>query len=1219
MNDRKLDRLFDRFRKKGDTGALARVFDATASELLGVAVHLVREVGEAEDLLQETFLTAIEKADRYDADRRLVPWLVGILVRHAHNARRRGSRTENAPLPELSAGETPAGSAEHNELTDSISKALSGLPETYRKVLEPYLLRGERAVDIARASGTAPGTVRVQLRRGLDELRRILPAGLTLGTGLLVGGRSLGGVREVVLEEAKRWAQGRMPLGAASVSSTTLLGGLAMSNKLMLAAVALTLVSVLGWVSQWDPLTGIEGLETSRLTSNSALAGDATPSHLTAPSAGTERVREPKTASPKTAGKQPASSAYEARLAGAFGRIVDENGTPIADLPVELFQVSADLFVSNLAAPFQSSFDRGMQALEQNPVVATTKTDDEGHFEFSAALPGNSHALGIDVGGARPSLRILESSLKSGHDTDLGTIRMAAVRSLRGQVLDPNGTPVAGARVRALNLPESLRAFASLRNGSSLLISPGGLPDCVIRPTPAVMAVIDHLPIPTTLTDSEGNFELFGPVAGDLQLYVNHAQHGLAIVSVQGVSTEQTSIRFPLPAPFHGQVLDSEGTPVAGAQVLFGATDDPTDRNPFAVAQGEVLTDSSGRFDFECNGPPMVFVRRNENTPWVTAKPFENGQEIKIAAEWNIRVALTDHAGNPISGAALFLEAQTFLPKMGAIVGVEPGLGTIKELGEGQYEVQRLTPGHFTLRALADGFALFSDVLETTTDAEEFSFELDRCAARQVRVLDASTRAPIERAKVSIQTSGRRGQRLTSGISDSAGSLALTKVPVEGETKLTLAITHPGYASLKLDFNPRLEEPQDVLMSSANEAMFRILAENSAPNESLLVTIEPGIGNDFVSFPSFLLSDTSGNALFEHLQAGNWGYSVSARFLQEDAFGLLNMQKAPTPYAKGKFTVREGQRTIVDVDIAGDLLESSVAADTCGVEGRVSIRNARKLNLQIGIVDEESWESKYEMTPLSTDGSYRFDDMAPGNYRLLVVHVDPTGGTSGLVADCPFRALEDRMVRRDVILEGTSFSIQIQDDSGRPVTDARIFAHSMESETNQAGIPTVLKPGLVEVTVWGTGKFYVRIDSPTAGIFQETITVSGEPDERFEVTLDLGVPCAGTVSVPDASFTGAAHLTANRTSSSVGPVFSANVPIELIDGSAQFNLVGLQAGSYTGYVDLLNGQPSHLSVSFKLSAGGDSALVLKAAQQDDSSPSPTRADDKPTTHANSPN
>ncbi|MGB3967310.1 MAG: sigma factor, partial [Planctomycetota bacterium] len=86
------DRLFRRYRETGDPRLLGRVFDRTAPELLRVALHLTRDRHRAEDALQTTFLTAIEKAQLYDPRRPLLPWLLTILANHARELHRRDRR-----------------------------------------------------------------------------------------------------------------------------------------------------------------------------------------------------------------------------------------------------------------------------------------------------------------------------------------------------------------------------------------------------------------------------------------------------------------------------------------------------------------------------------------------------------------------------------------------------------------------------------------------------------------------------------------------------------------------------------------------------------------------------------------------------------------------------------------------------------------------------------------------------------------------------------------------------------------------------------------------------------------------------------------------------------------------------------------------------------------------------------------------------------------------
>ena len=64
-----------------------------AASLMALASHLVREIDSAEDLVQTTYLVAIERAQAYDPDRDIYPWLAGILVNKARQWNRRTDRT----------------------------------------------------------------------------------------------------------------------------------------------------------------------------------------------------------------------------------------------------------------------------------------------------------------------------------------------------------------------------------------------------------------------------------------------------------------------------------------------------------------------------------------------------------------------------------------------------------------------------------------------------------------------------------------------------------------------------------------------------------------------------------------------------------------------------------------------------------------------------------------------------------------------------------------------------------------------------------------------------------------------------------------------------------------------------------------------------------------------------------------------------------------------
>jgi len=201
LSHRTLERLFLRYRQKGCPRALGRVFDASAPHLLRVAGHLAGNRGEVEDLLQETFLAAIENADGWDEDRPLLPWLFGILANQARRSRR---RTLRSPDPERLPRRAPAPPPEElaqSELRQAVEQALAGLAEPYRRVLTLYLGEGLGAKGVASRLACSPSTVRTQIRRGLARLRKSLPVGAAPAV-IALPRESLEGIRQVVLSEA---------------------------------------------------------------------------------------------------------------------------------------------------------------------------------------------------------------------------------------------------------------------------------------------------------------------------------------------------------------------------------------------------------------------------------------------------------------------------------------------------------------------------------------------------------------------------------------------------------------------------------------------------------------------------------------------------------------------------------------------------------------------------------------------------------------------------------------------------------------------------------------------------------------------------------------------------------------------------------------------------------------------------------------------------------
>ncbi len=247
MSPSPADLAFVRFQTTGRSDALAEVFDLTAADLLRVAAHLAADAHAAEDLVQETFLAAIESRATFTAGEDVAAWLAGILRNRARR-RWRAQAQSVAGAAEATASRSitsdPAAKVLELELTAEVDAAVQQLPETYRPVLRLHLRHGLNSAEIALALDRPAGSVRTQLGRGLARLRARLPRGLAIGAVVLAcAPRGLAALRETVVHAAARIAAP----AATPVAVATLALALALTmKKITLSAAAAALVILAG-------------------------------------------------------------------------------------------------------------------------------------------------------------------------------------------------------------------------------------------------------------------------------------------------------------------------------------------------------------------------------------------------------------------------------------------------------------------------------------------------------------------------------------------------------------------------------------------------------------------------------------------------------------------------------------------------------------------------------------------------------------------------------------------------------------------------------------------------------------------------------------------------------------------------------------------------------------------------------------------------------------
>jgi RNA polymerase sigma-70 factor (ECF subfamily) len=411
---RTVDRAFARFQRTGQAAALALVFDRTAPELLRLARHLAARGVAAEDLLQQTFVTAIEHKAGYDPTQPVLPWLVGILGNHARVARRRQQRAVDAArVRRADDAVDPAHEAAAAELAQELERTIDRLPEPYRPVLRLHLRHGLEPREIARSLERPDGTVRAQLHRGLDALGRLLPAGIGAAAGAHALPGGLASVRATVLQTC-----GGLAGGAWGVATAFWMAIMVFDKKVWAgaaAALVCCVAAVVGFVAAPPPPepAGFAAAEP-------AVGGLVAPVAAEAPRAperAAAAVAEPVVAAPAV--PEPTDA-----FATLCVRIVDRDDTPIAGIGI-------------------GCSPGGVPSLQPMPVLQATDATGQVTFRIE---PGRVYHVEAECAGVLGSVQAASAATT--------TFTTYAVRGVHvtGRVLDADGAAVAGASVLAHGL-----------------------------------------------------------------------------------------------------------------------------------------------------------------------------------------------------------------------------------------------------------------------------------------------------------------------------------------------------------------------------------------------------------------------------------------------------------------------------------------------------------------------------------------------------------------------------------------------------------------------------------------------------------------------------------------------------------------------------------------------------------------------------------------------
>ncbi len=176
--------------KAGDADAFEQLVGQHASGVFALAFRLTEDREEANDITQETFLSAVRGIDSFRGDSELKTWLFRIAINHARNRfrwwkRKRLDRTVSLDEPVGESGATeaefvrdgqadPEQAALARERQTAIARELGRMPHAFREAVVLCDIEGHSYEEVSQMLNIGLGTVKSRIARGRGMLRERL-------------------------------------------------------------------------------------------------------------------------------------------------------------------------------------------------------------------------------------------------------------------------------------------------------------------------------------------------------------------------------------------------------------------------------------------------------------------------------------------------------------------------------------------------------------------------------------------------------------------------------------------------------------------------------------------------------------------------------------------------------------------------------------------------------------------------------------------------------------------------------------------------------------------------------------------------------------------------------------------------------------------------------------------------------------------------------------
>jgi len=166
--------------KQGDRKSYAEIYQKYAKAMFNTSLRIVNNTGDAEDILQDSFVDAFASLEAFEYRSTFGAWLKRIVINKSINHLRK-KKMDLIDIDKTAVGELPQDETlDEKDIqfkVEEIKKAVKLLPNGYRTVLTLYLFEGYDHEEIAEILRVSHATVRTQYMRAKQKLVGLIKQG----------------------------------------------------------------------------------------------------------------------------------------------------------------------------------------------------------------------------------------------------------------------------------------------------------------------------------------------------------------------------------------------------------------------------------------------------------------------------------------------------------------------------------------------------------------------------------------------------------------------------------------------------------------------------------------------------------------------------------------------------------------------------------------------------------------------------------------------------------------------------------------------------------------------------------------------------------------------------------------------------------------------------------------------------------------------------------